>query len=425
MVAHGIERNDAKTDEIEAAIDALIAPGQLRHRAPRPGRGPDDAARADGPATVRARHAHGRARLDPDLPDAGRAAGRARRGRALHPDPPRLRPRRRARRLGADRRLRGGPHPEFRLCASWKTSVGRVEVLEEHRADPGAASAAVRLPAFPRGALALGIDASDPPQAHAAPGRQLPGDPRGPRRLDVDDTGRDLRVIFLHLDSGRFEIIPLDRTGRRLAGRRPLLLHTFERLFCTDEMAVALVDWPGSAEALDLSAHLVTHWRQIEYPLVAFEQGTLPMSTEELGGWLRNLIATKPTLDLRALYWEHTQANLAPGLSLDRGLTNSAAITAVLNRSVAGKSGMAIRDRSTRQLGSFHQKAVVLVKSDPTTFPDGHTRHRVVAYVGGIDLAHGRWDTDEHHHLDPERQEGGGLARRPDQDRGRRGARRA
>jgi phosphatidylserine/phosphatidylglycerophosphate/cardiolipin synthase-like enzyme len=95
-------------------------------------------------------------------------------------------------------------------------------------------------------------------------------------------------------------------------------------------------------------------------------------------------------------------------MPLDRGFSNSAAITAVLNRSVAGKSGMAIRDRSTRQLGSFHQKAVVLVKRDPTTFPDGNTRHRVFAYVGGIDLAHGRWDTDEHHHLDPERQEGSG-----------------
>lgn len=401
MVAHGVERNDARSGEIEAAIDALIAPGSFVTARLDPVEDPQ----TPPPAGALTRHllvsrtaAFASSQTFQMQVERLAEPGAARPFIPIH---------RGFVRAGGPAAwvLTGaatGPDPEFRLCASWKTSVGRVEVLKDTRPIPAAPVGAL-LP-FPTGALALGIDASDPPRATLT---QVAHYPAIVAPLGITDVTRDVRVIFLHLDSGRYEIIPFNRTDPG-SPTNPLLLHAFDRLFCTDEMAVAIVDWPGSAEALDLSTHLLTHWRKIEYPLVAFEQGTLPMSTEEIGGWLRGLIATKPALDLRALYWEHTQANLAPGPSLDRGLSNSAAITAVLNRSVAGKSGMAIRDRSTRQLGSFHQKAVVLVKRDPTTFPDGNTRHRVVAYVGGIDLAHGRWDTDEHHHLDPERQEGSG-----------------
>lgn len=313
-----------------------------------------------------------------------------------------------------------GPHPSFRLSASWKNSVGRVELAKDTLAIPAPTSPASGLMRFPEGLLALGVDGGDPPGATL---RQVAGyaqilddlvadtvDGSGqPVEQSFDDTGRDLRVIFLHLESGLYEVIPLSRTDPPVPGDPfDVLLHSFERLFCTDEMAVALVDWPAVPADFDLSTALLTHWRKIAYPIVAFERGEIPLSKEELGGWLRDLIATRSGLDLRALYWEHTQANLSPGLALDRGLSNSAAIAAVLNRSVLSKSGMAVRDRSTRQLGSFHQKGVVLVKRDPTTYPDGKTRHRVVAYVGGIDLAHGRWDTEGHYHLDPERQNGGG-----------------
>ncbi len=228
---------------------------------------------------------------------------------------------------------------------------------------------------FPTDVLALGIDAADPPGAtlrqiagYTAILGALPGEGGAP----FSDAGRDLRVAFLNLSRGQVEIIPLSHDNPPPADPEPPLdavLHSFDGLTCTDEMAVALVDWPGSAEALDYGLHLLTCWRKIEYSLVDFQQGTLPLSTEELGGWLRSLIATRPALDLRALYWEHTQANLDPSLSLRRGLTNSAAMTAVVNRNIAGKSGMAIRDRSTRQLGAFHQKCTVLVKRVQTT-PD-------------------------------------------------------
>ncbi|MCB0108383.1 MAG: hypothetical protein KDE53_20825, partial [Caldilineaceae bacterium] len=72
---------------------------------------------------------------------------------------------------------------------------------------------------------------------------------------------------------------------------------------------------------------------------------------------------------------------------------------------VASKRGHAIRDAATRALGAFHQKATVIVKelSGPPW-----KRTRLVGYVGGMDIDHGRWDTEAHHHLDPERQNGSG-----------------
>src|SRR4029450_8199219 len=94
--------------------------------------------------------------------------------------------------------------------------------------------------------------------------------------LGIVDKTRDLRVIFLHLDGARFEIVPLNRTDPA-SPESPVTLHTFERLFCTDEMAVAVVDWPGSAETLNLKDHLVSHCRKIAYPADAFRQGLPPL----------------------------------------------------------------------------------------------------------------------------------------------------
>ena len=215
-------------------------------------------------------------------------------------------------------------------------------------------------------------------------------------------------MIFLHLDSGRFELIPLNRTMRRSPEKpdhasylRAAVLHRRDGGRAGRLAGLGRGPRPHGPPLQPLAQDRVPARRLPAGHPADVDRGARRLAPHSSS-------PTKPTLDLRALYWEHTQANLAPGQPLDRGLTNSAAITAVLNRSVDGKSGMAVRDRSTRQLGSFHQKAVVVVKSDPIPSPDGNKRHRVVAYVGGIDLAHGRWDTDEHYHLDPERQEGSG-----------------
>jgi phosphatidylserine/phosphatidylglycerophosphate/cardiolipin synthase-like enzyme len=401
MAAHGIARNDAKGGEIEATVDRLLTPGAYVVAPLDPAQDPEPGeTEAAGRHLLVTRTATGGSSQTFQMRiDRLATPGDATPFIPIH--------------RGFVRQ--GGPacwqlastddalDPQFRLTAGWKTSVGRVETVS--RTVPIAAAApSSPLAAFPTDALALGIDGSDPP---AAVLNQMASAAAILADLGVAEGPDDVRVIFAHLDSGRFEVIALDAAAQPTPAA-PLAIHTFERLFCTDGMAVALAAWPGSEDALDFGLHLRSRWRKIEYPITAFEQGLLPLSSEELGGWMRGLIATRPVMDLRALYWEHTQANLSPGLSLDRGLTNSAAITAVVNRDINGKSGMAIRDRSTRQFGSFHQKAVVLVKRDPTTFPDGNMRHRVVAYVGGMDLAHGRWDTDEHHHLDPDRQEGAG-----------------
>lgn len=419
MVGHGIERSDAKTDEIDEAVAGLIDPDNFIIARLDPVEDPDPVVPPLDPADQEHRYTlitrrpgfNANQWFQMQVEELA-AAGAATPFTPVH--------RAFVRAGGPATWILTGdgvsPHPEFRLAASWKNGVGRVELSKHTLAIPAPSDPAAGLLAFPEDVLALGIDGSDPPKATLRQVRGytrirelLVGNTAGGGGNIFDDAGRDLRVLFVHLDSGAYEVIPLNAFDPPVPGDPiDITLHTFERLFCTDEMAVALIDWPGDIAALDLSVHLLTHARTIVYPIIAFEQGELPLSTEELGGWLREMIATRPDLDLRALYWEHTQANLAPDILLERGLSNSAAIAAVLNRSVDGKNGMAIRDRSTRQLASFHQKGVVLVKRDQTIHPDGQTRHKVVAYVGGIDLAHGRWDTEGHYHLDPERQNGSG-----------------
>src|SRR4029453_8112543 len=158
MVAHGVERNDAKSDEIEAAIDALIAPESFvvarLDPVEDPGTPPPEgavvrhilvtrSAEFDSSQTFQMqveRVAEPRDAM-PFIPihrgfvRAGGPACWVLTGTAA------------------------GPESAFRLCASWKISVGRVEVLKN--VVPIPAAPVGTLPAFPVDVLALGIDASD------------------------------------------------------------------------------------------------------------------------------------------------------------------------------------------------------------------------------------------------------------------------
>lgn len=300
----------------------------------------------------------------------------------------------------------GTPFAEHHITASWKTSIGDVPTTAATLD-----TTATPLPltfVLPTDLVELAIDDNDLPNATlirttsyddllAAVNAQLTPD------LPVD---AQLGLLFLQLTSGRHIIIPLnpDDSGR---ADTAFLLHTFDsdadRIFATEPMAIALVDQDALAAGAPLADALLSRASEITYRVSAFQAGALPLSEHEWGGLLRQQIANG--VKVKALYWDHIQANLAPGVALNRGLSNSAALTAVLNRVTNNKRGHAIRDAATRSLGAFHQKATVIVKelSGPPW-----KRNRLVAYVGGMDIDRGRWDREDHHHLDPERQSGSG-----------------
>ncbi|MCB0107245.1 MAG: hypothetical protein KDE53_15100, partial [Caldilineaceae bacterium] len=244
----------------------------------------------------------------------------------------------------------GALFDQHRIRASWKTSVGDVPTVDATLDQPAAPLAIVC--SLPTDLVELAIDDSDPPNATlvrtlaydgllsalAAQYQALEPPQNSPYQVDAQ-----LALLFLHLTSGRHELIPLNPNDTT-RGDNNLLLHTFDsdddRIFATEPMAVAIVDQQVLDAGGSFHAALVTRFREITYAVSAFQSGALPLSEYEWGGILRKLVAKGVTV--KALYWDHIQANLAPGLSLDRGLSNSASLSAVLNRVVASKRGHAI-----------------------------------------------------------------------------------
>jgi phosphatidylserine/phosphatidylglycerophosphate/cardiolipin synthase-like enzyme len=95
-----------------------------------------------------------------------------------------------------------------------------------------------------------------------------------------------------------------------------------------------------------------------------------------LMGILRAAIATG--VDVRTLLWRQQQEEP------DHRKNNTAAVI-FINQEETGRRGEAILDAVGRTVGSHHQKAVVVQNADGR-----------LAFVGGIDLALGRWDSQEH-----------------------------
>ncbi|MBK8492762.1 MAG: hypothetical protein IPL49_18230, partial [Saprospirales bacterium] len=108
-----------------------------------------------------------------------------------------------------------------------------------------------------------------------------------------------------------------------------------------------------------------------------------------------------------ALYWEQYLAAFSPGENLSRGLSNNESISNIINKPIGGKHGFALRDRSTRDFGSWHQKSSVIIQKDPDDTIVGPDKlDLLISYLGGMDLAMGRWDTQLHFEHDPDRQAG-------------------
>lgn len=97
--------------------------------------------------------------------------------------------------------------------------------------------------------------------------------------------------------------------------------------------------------------------------------------------------AAEAGVDVRALLWRQLQAEP------DHHSSNSAAVNALDSPATGGPQ--AILDAVGRTIASHHQKAVVVENADGRA-----------AFLGGVDLGLGRWDSGEHRPNDPRSQDG-------------------
>ncbi len=103
--------------------------------------------------------------------------------------------------------------------------------------------------------------------------------------------------------------------------------------------------------------------------------------------------AVKQGVKVRGLFWR--QLEMEPNHKSNNTATVNAINAEITANDGTIKRGEAIRDNLCRATGSHHQKATVI-----------KNRHGRVAFLGGIDLSRGRWDSTQHLDEDPRRQGG-------------------
>lgn len=210
--------------------------------------------------------------------------------------------------------------------------------------------------------------------------------------------GHTAQLLLIHQQRGSYEFIPLNAEGGNITDTNQEL-EILENYMANDRLIGIIVNRSDEENQEFSNATLLTSAKTFSYAEAAHLTGSIPLHEEELGGMLREAIANN--VKVRALYWDQFLANIEGGAGIETGHSNNAEIAAIINRTVNSKRGFAVLDRSTRPFGSFHQKATVLVyeTEDETNFK----RKEMIAYLGGMDLADGRWDTSDHHTKDPER----------------------
>lgn len=279
------------------------------------------------------------------------------------------------------------------IKAYWKNSVGDVSEVAKNI---NASTCSGTPISVPEELFKLEINGQDPPQAVLK------------RKKTKDDVSgllsklspSDIQLLLINLKSGKSEIITLLPTGSDADTN--LTLATLSDMTAEDTLAVALIDRKSDANQ-DFTTTLLTSFRELKFSNDEHAAALVPFQPQELGGLLRQSIAAG--VKVKALYWDQFLANLSKDDSYKAGHSNNVEISNLINRTVNGKRGFAVLDRATRSMGSYHQKATVLIRRSMATTTYG--KKRIIAYVGGMDLTGSRWDTTEHFTLDPERQ--GGL----------------
>lgn len=271
------------------------------------------------------------------------------------------------------------------LTARWKNVLGDVlSTAKVLSTLPAALNRAV----FPPGLVSLGVDAHDPPRATLT--RVLPytdllaqlGEP----------SASILRLLVFNVTAGTSEVIELNQGSPTATN---VVLGTLPEMTTAQDVIVAAVLSDVPTVSQNLADVLVTSFETLAYDPVQHSTGEIPLTPEEFGGLIR--AAVSRGVIVRAMFWEQFLANMSVDADLLAGHSNNVEMAAVINRSVAGRRGFAVLDRATRPFGSFHQKSTVLVRARDA-------RKDVIAWVGGVDLALGRWDTGAHHSSDPDRQ---------------------
>jgi len=168
----------------------------------------------------------------------------------------------------------------------------------------------------------------------------------------------------------------------------------------TDALYFSIISNPTSDTDAFLSL-LKTKIKKHTFETLAFKTGNIPLHEQEIGGLYRTSIAKE--VKVKAIFWDQVIGEI--GGIPDTGLGNNESISQIVNNVIDSKRGFAFRDRSARSFGSWHQKSTFILqeKSDG----GGSDPYKVLSgYLGGIDLAEGRWDSDFHLSKDPERQGG-------------------
>jgi phosphatidylserine/phosphatidylglycerophosphate/cardiolipin synthase-like enzyme len=121
-------------------------------------------------------------------------------------------------------------------------------------------------------------------------------------------------------------------------------------------------------------------------PAAALEAGVAPAHPTELAGILREAIAAG--VDVRVLGWRDPSQDSRAALLSTLGTVNA------VNALFDGRRGQAIWDATSRETFHVHHQKATFVRTASSDF---------VAFLGGIDVLTGRWDTPSHRQPDPER----------------------
>ncbi|MEJ7736997.1 MAG: phospholipase D-like domain-containing protein [Chitinophagaceae bacterium] len=310
-----------------------------------------------------------------------------------------------------------GEAVQHSVLGYWKTSMGiAISVpLQKLLPDVIPAMESIGIP-FPADIVVLQAGPQDPSQLQIVRTKSIP-DIRS--AINRPGGAEVLQLLVINLASGGAYFLPLSPAEQEETATNIEITNILNY----DEGSVertAIEELTGTFSALDnclfavcrapaaeddaLLSLLLTGLSLQRFSDNALRLGDVPLHPEELGGLFRTAISKR--VKLKALYWEQYLASLVPSADLAKGVSNNESITNVINRDIAGKNGFAFRDRSTRDFGSWHQKATVIFKEDRSTdiFPEGG--YSFTSYLGGMDLAMGRWDTPFHFDDDPERQSG-------------------
>jgi len=293
---------------------------------------------------------------------------------------------------------------QHRIIAYWKDRMGNVSSVELNDLLADTVELMPLTENFPFANFALEKDEHDPPRfrirriAQATPGTALlvvnlaaggtyllPLTPPG-----ASDT--DMNVVITNA-----EAYPAESIERAAISQ---LINTFSS---TDELLLSICQWPATEDAL-LSTLVLTNFGHWQFSADKIRTGDIPLHPEELGGIFRNAISKG--VELRALYWEQFLASITGGDDLTKGLSNNESVTSIINNSISSKHGFAFRDRSTRDFGSWHQKSTAIIRKEGEDTTTSSDKQMLIGYLGGIDLASGRWDTQLHHERDPDRPTG-------------------